>query len=50
MKNFATTYGALEDYDVNKLYVDEESLRPRGPDRRRPLVPVEVMSRAEIGS
>ena len=27
---FEKTYGALDDYDVNKLYVDEESLAARG--------------------
>src|SRR5574341_2485532 len=27
VKNFSPAFRALEDYDVNKLYVDEESLR-----------------------
>ena len=30
MKNFSPTYKALGDYDVNKLYVDKESLAERG--------------------
>src|SRR5574341_1966515 len=30
VKNFSPAFRALEDYDVNKLYVDEESLRARG--------------------
>ncbi len=30
MKNFSPTYHALGDYDVNKLYVDRESLEQRG--------------------
>jgi tRNA 2-thiouridine synthesizing protein C len=30
MKNFSPTYKALGDYDVNKLYVDKESLSERG--------------------
>ncbi len=30
MKNFSPTYTALGDYDVNKIYVDKESLEERG--------------------
>lgn len=30
MKNFSPTYKALGDYDVNKLYVEKESLEERG--------------------
>ena len=30
MKNFSPTYRALGDYDVNKLYVEQESLDERG--------------------
>lgn len=30
MKNFSPTYSALGDYDVNKLYVEKESLDKRG--------------------
>lgn len=30
MKNFSPTYAALGDYDVNKIYVDKESLEERG--------------------
>ena len=30
MKNFSPTYSALGDYDVNKLYVEKESLEERG--------------------
>jgi tRNA 2-thiouridine synthesizing protein C len=29
-KNFSSTYKALGDYDVNKLYVEKESLEERG--------------------
>jgi len=29
-KNFSNTYKALGDYDINKLYVEEESLTERG--------------------
>jgi tRNA 2-thiouridine synthesizing protein C len=30
MKNFSPTYNALGDYDVNKIYVEKESLDARG--------------------
>ena len=30
MKNFSPTYSALGDYEVNKLYVEKESLEKRG--------------------
>lgn len=30
MKNFSPTYNALGDYDINKLYVERESLEERG--------------------
>lgn len=30
MKNFSPTYSALGDYDVNKIYVEQESLEERG--------------------
>ena len=43
MKNFSPAFRALEDYDVNKLYVDEESLRARGLTAQDLVVPVEVV-------
>ena len=30
MKNFSKTYSALGDYDVNQIYIDEQSLTERG--------------------
>jgi tRNA 2-thiouridine synthesizing protein C len=30
MKDFSKTYFALGDYDINKIYVDKESLDERG--------------------
>ena len=30
IKNFSPTYAALGDYDVNKIYVEKESLEERG--------------------
>ena len=49
MKNFSPTYRALEMYDVEKLYVEKESLEARGLTEEDLLVPVEVMSNSEIG-
>ncbi|OOC11182.1 sulfurtransferase complex subunit TusC [Thioalkalivibrio halophilus] len=48
MKNFSPTYRALEGYDVEKLYVEAESLSERGLSEDDLLVPVEVMSRDAI--
>jgi tRNA 2-thiouridine synthesizing protein C len=48
MKNFSPTYRALEGYDVEKLYVEAESLAERGLTEDDLLVPVEVMSRAAL--
>ncbi|HEY9052036.1 MAG TPA: sulfurtransferase complex subunit TusC [Gammaproteobacteria bacterium] len=50
MKNFSPTYRALEGYDVEKLYVDKESLEERGLTEDDLLVDVEVMSRAELAN
>lgn len=44
VKNFSPAFRALEDYDVSKLYVDEESLRARGLTAQDLAVPVEVVS------
>jgi tRNA 2-thiouridine synthesizing protein C len=48
MKNFSPTYRALEGYDVEKLYVEAESLAERGLSEEDLLVPVEVMSREAL--
>jgi len=44
VKNFSPTFGALEDYDVTKLYVEEEALRARGLSAADLVVPVQVVS------
>jgi tRNA 2-thiouridine synthesizing protein C len=44
MKNFSPTFGALEDYDVTKLYVEQEALQARGLVEDDLVVPVEVVS------
>ena len=48
MKNFSPTYRALEGYDIEKLYVDKESLDARGLTAEDLIVDVEVMSRAQL--
>ncbi len=49
VKNFQPTYRALDDYDVTKLYVERESLEQRGLNAADMCVPVEVVTRAELG-
>lgn len=49
VKNFSPTYRALEGYDIEKLYVEQESLEMRGLNAGDLLVPVEVLSSAAMG-
>ncbi len=44
IKNFTRAFRALDDYDVEKLYVEKESLEARGLTAEDLLVPVEVVS------
>ncbi len=44
MKNFSPTFRALEDYDVTKLYVEQEALQARGLTDADLVVPVEAVS------
>ncbi|MBE7420308.1 MAG: sulfurtransferase complex subunit TusC [Ideonella sp.] len=48
IKNFSPTYRALEGYDVEKLYAERESLAARGLAEADLLVPVQVLSSAEL--
>lgn len=48
MKNFSPTYRALEGYDIEKLFVERESLEERGLTEHDLLVDVEVISRADM--
>jgi len=48
MKKFSPAYRALEGYDIEKLYVDKESLKARGLTTERLLVPVEVLNPAQL--
>ena len=48
-KNFSPTYRALEGYDVEKLYVERESLEARGLAEDDLIVDVEVLDSAALG-
>ena len=48
-KNFSPTYRALDGYDIEKLYVEQESLDARGLTEDDLLVDVTVLSRKEMG-
>ena len=49
MKNFSPTYRALDGYDVEKLYVERESMEARGLTEADLVVPVQVLSSDEMG-
>lgn len=49
MKNFSNTYRALEGYDIEKLFVEKESMEERGLSTEDFVVPVEVISREDMG-
>jgi tRNA 2-thiouridine synthesizing protein C len=44
MKNFSATYRALPDYEVEKIYVEKESLLARGLSAEDLVIPVEVVA------
>ena len=48
MKNFSNTYRALDDYEVEKIYVEKESLDARGLTSDDLIIPVEVLSSDEM--
>ena len=50
IKNFSPTYRALEGYDVEKLYVEQESLAARGLTEDDLIVDVNVLPSAELGA
>lgn len=43
MKNFSPTFRALEGYDVEKIYVEQESLNARGLSEDDLVIDVEVL-------
>lgn len=50
IKNHSKTYRALEGYDVEKLYVERESLQARGLTEDDLIVDVEVLSSTELAA
>ena len=50
MKNFSKAYRALEGYDIDKLYVERESMEARGLTEDDFIVDVIVLSSAELGA
>ncbi len=48
IKGFVKTLTVLEDYDVEKLYVDKTSMEERGLTANDLAVPVEVLESQEI--
>jgi tRNA 2-thiouridine synthesizing protein C len=47
-KNFSPTYRALEDYDIDKLYVESESLAARGLAAEDLITDVKLIDRAAL--
>jgi tRNA 2-thiouridine synthesizing protein C len=50
IKNHSKTYRALDGYDVEKLYVEHESMQARGLSPDDLLVDVKVLSSAEMAA
>ena len=50
MKNFSNTYRALDDYDVEKIYVEQESLALRGLTADDLIIEVEVISTEKLSA
>lgn len=50
LKNFSPTFRALEGYDVEKLYVEKESMDARGLTEKDLVVPVTVMPSTEMST
>lgn len=48
VKNFSPTYRALEGYDVEKLYVERESLESRGMTTDDLVVPVQLVDKDQL--
>ena len=47
-KNFSKTFGALDMYDVEKLYVEKESLDARGLSEEDLSVDVEILPASDL--
>lgn len=50
MKNFCKTFRALEDYEIDKIYVEKESLLSRGLTAQDLIISVEILSAERLSS
>jgi tRNA 2-thiouridine synthesizing protein C len=48
VKNFSPTYRALEGYDIEKLYVEKESMEARGLKESDFIIPMKILSAQEM--
>ena len=48
VKNFSPTYRALEGYDIEKLYVEKESMEARGLKEEDFIVPMKIIGAKEM--
>jgi tRNA 2-thiouridine synthesizing protein C len=48
MKNFSNTYRALDDYEIEKIYVEKESLEARGLTADDLIIPVEILATEDL--
>lgn len=48
LKNFSKTFRALPDFDIETVYVEAESLTARGLQVQDLIIPVKVLSSAEL--
>lgn len=50
MKNFSKTFRALDGYDIEKLYVERESMEARGLTEDDFIVDVEIIGQADMAA
>ena len=48
VKNFSPAYRALEGYDIEKLYVEKESMEARGLQESDFIIPMKILSTQEM--
>lgn len=48
LKNFSKTFRALEDFEIDKIYVEKESLSSRGLAELDLIIPVEVLASEQL--
>lgn len=48
MRNFSKTFRALEDFEIDQIYVEKESLVSRGLTEQDLIIPVEVLATEQL--